>query len=76
MENRKRGTNTAMCPSEVNPSSRCPHPHWNTATSRPYEAPTDSRFMTTAFSGRISERNAITSNRKDSASTVPTTAGR
>ena len=41
-----------------------PMPFWNTSTSMPYAAPTDSRFMTTAFSGTTIERNTTSSSRK------------
>ena len=51
-------------------------PHWNTATITPYAAPTLSRFMITALSGRTNERKTTMSNRKDRISTAPITMKR
>ena len=45
-------------------------PHWNMATTMPYAAPIDSRFMMTAFSGTSSDRNTTISSRNESASTA------
>ncbi len=41
-----------------------PKPSWKTSTIRPQAAATESRFNTTALSGRISERNARARSRK------------
>ena len=42
---------------------------WKTRTSTPYDAPTDSRFRTIAFSGTTIDRNATSSSRNARAST-------
>ena len=56
-------------------NSDAPMPFWNTATSTPYAAPIDSRFMITAFNGTSSDRNTTSSNRNDSSSTTPMKIG-
>ena len=48
-----------------------PQPHWNTATTTPYAAPIESRFMITALSGTSSERNTTISRMKLRISTAP-----
>ena len=53
-----------------------PHPHWNTATTTPYAAPIDNRFMMTALSGTSRLRNTAMSNRKLRSSTAPMKNGR
>src|ERR1043166_3154550 len=58
IENRNSGTKTAMWPSEVKPSNCSPQPHWNTATIRPYAAPTESRFIAIACNGSTSGSGA------------------
>ena len=47
-----------------------PQPHWNTATTTPYAAPTDSRLRIAAFTEMTSERNAIVSRTSDSSTTA------
>ena len=45
------------------PSRLLPQPHWNTATSTPYAAPMESRFISAAFSGTTTERKTSISRR-------------
>ena len=45
-------------------------PHWKIATTTPYAAPIDNRFITTALSGTSSERNTAMSKRNDSVNTA------
>src|SRR3954471_259064 len=47
------------------PMNSLPQPHWNTATSTPYAAAIDSRFMSAALSGTRIDRNTITSKTND-----------
>ena len=49
---------------------------WNTSTSRPYAAPTDSMFSTIAVAATTTERNVHAITRNVSSSTNPTTRGR
>ena len=46
------------------PKSPPIQPHWNTATSTPNAAPTDTRIMSAAFRGTRIERNTAASNTK------------
>ena len=64
-----------IAPSDSKPSSDSAQPCWNTSTSTPYAAPTESRFRTIAFSGTTIDRNATSSNRNASASTNTITYG-
>ena len=50
-------------------------PFWNTSTRIPYEAPTESRFMNTAFNGITIERNTSISTMKLNPSTNANTIG-
>ena len=52
-----------------------PQPHWNTATTTPYDAPIDRRFISAAFSGTRIERNATTSRITATPTTAATTYG-
>ncbi len=45
-------------------------PPWKRATTMPYAAPIDSRFMITAFTGTNNDRNTTMSSRNESASTA------
>src|ERR1700759_1789531 len=60
---------------EVNPRASAPQPNWNTATTTPYAAATESRFRTTALTAITSERNEASSSRKANVSTKPNTSG-
>jgi hypothetical protein len=51
-------------------------PHWKIATTTPYAAPIDSRFMIAAFSGTRIDRNTIMSSTNDRAMTVPMNSSR
>ena len=50
-------------------------PHWNTATIAPKEAPIESMFMITAFSGTTTLWNTVSSSRNESISTAPKKIG-
>ncbi len=54
------------------PIRPAPQPHWNTATTTPYAAPTLSTLSSAAFSGTSTDRNTSISTRNDS----PMTAAR
>ena len=56
------------------PTCEIPQPHWKTAVRTPNEAAADSRFVTAAWRGMRSERNAIISSRKPRRMTVPITS--
>ena len=47
------------------PIRLAPQPHWKTATTTPYAAPTPSTLRTAAFSGTSTERNTTISTRND-----------
>ena len=48
------------------PSSCEPQPHWNTATTTPYAAPTESRLSTAALTAMTIDRNATVSSISES----------
>ena len=52
------------------PRSCDPQPNWNTATTTPYAAPTDSRLRIAAFTEITSDRKAIVSSTSDSSTTA------
>ena len=58
------------------PNRSAPTPSWKTSTISPYAAPTESRFMMIALTGRTMERNTISKSTKLSASTNAMTIGR
>ena len=64
------GIHDSIGPVCSSPNSDCPQPHWNTATSTPYAAAIDSRFMIAALSGTTTERNTTISSRNDSRMTT------
>ena len=70
------GAHASIGPSLPTPKKLEPQPHWNTATTTPYAAPIDSRFMMTAFSGTSRLRNTTISSRNESTSTAPMKIGR
>ena len=55
--------------------SDAPQPHWKMATTTPKAAPSDSRFMTTAFSGTSTDRKTVMSSRNDRPRTAPKKRG-
>jgi hypothetical protein len=57
------------------PSRPAPTPSWNTATTTPYAAPTDSRLKTAETSGIQSDRNAAISSSTESPITTPMNSG-
>ena len=56
------------------PSRPRPQPHWNTAVSTPYAAPTLSRFIAAAFTGIQTDRNITSSSSIEVATTKAITA--
>ena len=46
------------------PTTFLSQPFWKIATTTPYAAPIDNRFMITAFSGTSSDRNTSINRRK------------
>ncbi len=52
-----------------------PQPHWKMATTTPYAAPIDSRFISAAFSGTRIERNTSISSTNDNSTTAPMNTG-
>ena len=64
-----------MPPFDWKPSRLSPQPHWKTATSTPYAAPTESRLSTIAFTAITIERNETSSSRNANTSTKPNTIG-
>ena len=69
------GMNGAIGPVCSTPNTPLSQPHWNTATTTPYAAPIESRFMTAALSGTSRVRNTTISSRKLSTSTAPMKSG-
>ena len=69
------GMNGAIGPVFSTPNTLLNQPHSNTATTTPYAAPIDSRFMITAFSGTRRLRNTAIKSRKLSRSTAPMNTG-
>ena len=59
------GAHASTGASRPTPMRLAPQPHWNTATTTPYAAPIDSRFMITAFSGTSRLRNTTISSRNE-----------
>src|SRR3954453_668053 len=70
MANISIGTNAGMGRCSSIPIQEDPHPHWNTATTTPYAAPTESRLSTAALVAITTDRNATVSRTNDSATTV------
>src|SRR5438094_6444952 len=64
MANKNSGSHDSITGDFWKPSRLVPTPSWKTSTRMPYAAPTDSRFMTTAFRGTTIERKATSSSRK------------
>src|SRR6476469_3133437 len=52
------------------PSRSEPQPHWKTATTTPYAAPTDSRLRIAALTEITRDRNAIVSSTRESSTTA------
>src|SRR3954452_8560751 len=57
------------------PIRLAPQPHWKTATTTPYAAPTPRTLRTAAFNGTITDRNTTISTRNDNPMTVPRNQG-
>ena len=57
------------------PTRLAPQPHWNTATTTPYEAPTPSRLSAAAFKGTRTERNTSARSRNDNPITTARNTG-
>ena len=56
------------------PSRSRPQPHWNTAVTTPYAAPTLSRFIRAAFTATTGERNISRSSSIETPTTKPITS--
>ena len=69
------GSHGATAPLDVKSRRFVPQPNWNTATTTPYAAATDSRFRMTALAAITSERNDASSSRNAKVSTKPNTSG-
>ena len=76
MAKRKSGIHAWMTGDSWKPSSPAPTPCWNTSTSIPYDAPTDSRLRMIAFTGNTIERKTSVSMMRLSARISPSTIGR
>ena len=63
------GTNGLIGTVVSSPTRPLPQPHWNTATTTPYAAPIDSRFMSAALSGTRIDRKTTISSRNDNTTT-------
>src|SRR3954469_3129120 len=57
------------------PISWAPQPHWKTATTTPYAAPTPRTLRTAAFNGTSTDRNTIMRTRNDNPMTAPRNQG-
>ena len=66
MANSIIGAQLSIGPALPTPIRLIPQPHWKTATSTPYAAPMDNKFMITAFSGTSKLRNTAMSRRNES----------
>ena len=66
---RNSGSQLVTPPFELKPSSDSPQPSWNTRTSTPYAAPTESRLRMIALIGITIERKVTSINRKVSPKT-------
>ena len=69
------GRNGLIGTDSWSPTRPLPQPHWNTATTAPYAAPIDSKFMMAALSGTSSERKTTISSRNDRAMTAAMNSG-
>ena len=58
------------------PNSRAPKPSWNTSTTAPNAAATETRFKSTAFTGMSAEPNPAHSATSVPATTRATTPGK
>src|ERR1700710_1950231 len=72
---RNSGSQETTVPVDVKPSRPSARVDWNTSTSTPQAAPTDSRVSTAAMSATAIERNATVSTTTVSRSTNPNTSG-
>jgi hypothetical protein len=64
-----------MPPFDWKPRKLSPQPHWNSATSTPYAAPTESRLSTIAFTAITIDLNETSSRMKAKTRTKPNTMG-
>ena len=71
----KIGSQKAIPPFDWKFRRFSPQPYWNTATSTPYAAPTESRLRTIALPAITRERNEISRSRNANVSTKPNTSG-
>src|SRR6266516_2886306 len=71
----KIGSHDAIPPFDWKPRKLSPQPHWKTATSTPYAAPTESRLRTIAFTAITIDRNETRSRMNAKTRTKPNTIG-
>ncbi len=76
MANIISGTHDSMDTGWSTPISDRPCPSWNTNTTTPKAAPTDSKFMIAACSGTNSDLNSIISRMNEMRMTTPMNHGR
>ena len=69
------GTNASIGPVLSTPMRLAPQPRWNTATTTPKPAATDSRFISAAIVGITRLRNTTVRSRNDSSTTTPMNSG-
>ena len=69
------GMNETIGTVDSRPIRSAPHPHWNTITITPYEAPMLSRFISAALSGTRIDRKTSTSSPNDSSTTATISTG-
>ena len=75
MANISIGTNDGIGTVSSMPTHDDPQPHWKTATTSPYAAPTDSRLSTAALMPITSDRNAAVSSTRASSTTAAISQG-
>ncbi len=69
------GRNGSIGPALPSPIRSPSHPHWNTATTTPNAAATETRFMAAPTRGTSTLRKASISNSTDSPITTDTNSG-
>src|SRR4051794_37641723 len=70
------GTYDSIGTLPATPRDGPPQPHWKTATTTPYAAPIDSRFIAAAFRASSGARNITSSSRNAATTTTAMTTGR
>ena len=75
MLNMNSGSQNSICSTCSNPKISIIKPFWNTSTTSPYAAPTESKFMIIDAIEIVMDRKANNNSMKLSASTIPITIG-